>query len=80
MHFAISGTWVWYRKTEGEHPPSGSLSLLVIVGIFIILALEPVDCGRFLFGVPGQSGADSVTRNLAVIGSFLSGFGSSTEI
>ncbi len=49
---SISGTWGWHIKTEGDHPPSGSLTLRTIAGISInlfILALEPVEFGRFLF-------------------------------
>ncbi len=49
---SISGTWGWNRKTEGDHPPSGSLALFVMGAISInlfILALEPVEFGRFLF-------------------------------
>jgi len=83
MFLAISGPWGWSRKTEGEYPPSSLLSIFVITGNLVnilICALEPVEYGRFLFVPSVQSDTDSVTRTLAVIGSFLSGFGSSREI
>lgn len=81
----LRGMWHWHREAEGDHLPSESLSLRAFVVIsdnlyrFMNRLCSAGFC--FVFRQKSRLPGDAFSRHtprLAVIGSFLSGFGTLT--
>lgn len=81
----LRGMWRWHRKAEGNQWPSESLSLhgFIVLSSNRYRLLNRLCSAGFCFvfrqksRLPGEAFSRH-TRRLAVIGSFLSGFGTLT--